>query len=341
MKNLFIYPLNLGDRGSPNPYVQKIAASFSSHVHVVNRSTKHRGVTNLFLFLFQTDIFFLNWVESFPTKKYGVFQSVFFLIFLRLCKLMNKNVVWVLHNKGSHHGGSIKWTEKIFGSLMRNADMIITHSNAGLQFVKEKYPFAQEKVEVVMHPMEPPFFKSNTNEKVYDLLIWGSIHPYKGIDQFLEYINSSTEFSKYKILIVGKCFDSKYKNEILSYTKENVIFKDKIFSLDKIAEFASQSKFVLFTYKSETILSSGVLMDSLRMDVQIIGPDYAAFKDLSALSCITTYTSFENVSSIIENYDSSKNWSYSQRERFHLENSWDSFGDKVSKYFKTKNLPTK
>lgn len=333
MKNIFLYPLHQTFKGSPNPYMHHFRDALAKRGTIVNAKATHRGVLGLFIYFFKTDVFILNWIEFLSEKRFGNLQIYLFMFFCWFSKLFTKRIIWVLHNKGSHHGGSKYKTEKMFRILMKRSDCILTHSDSGKDFVNEYYPFAAEKVNVIIHPVQPPFDESISESKDYDLLIWGSIHPYKGIDQFLEFIDSSSEFANYKILIVGKCFNSTYKENILNYTRDNIIFKDQIFSLNDISNFASKSKFVLFTYKSETILSSGVLMDTLRMDTQILGPDYAAFKDLKSFSCISTYSSFEDISSIIENYDSSKIWNYSQRWKFHEENSWDSFAIKVFENF--------
>lgn len=336
MTRVFLYPLHHTFKGSPNPYMHNFREAMEKQTTVVNANSVHRGVLNLFLYFFRTDVFILNWIEFLAEKRFGRVQVFFFLLFCKLSRFFGKKIIWVLHNKGSHHGGAEGITEHMFQVLMKRSNHIITHSNSGKMFVKENYPLAANKIEVIMHPVEPPFYESVSSEKIYDILIWGSIHPYKGIDQFLAFAKNSSQFGKYKILIVGKCFDPDYKEKILAYMTENVTYEDKVYSLKEISNFASKSKFVLFTYKSETIISSGVLMDTFRMDTQIIGPDYAAFGDLKMLSCINTYNTFEEISSVIDNYDSSNGWDFAQRERFYHENSWNSFANKVLDILKAK-----
>lgn len=333
MVSVFLYPLHQSFKGSPNPYMHHFKDALAKRATIVNANSIHRGVINLFLYFYRTDVFILNWIEFLAEKKFGKIQAQLFVLFCKCAKRFDKKIIWILHNRGSHHGGLKNKTDKMFAVLMNNADHIITHSHSGLEFVKENYSFAIDKVKVIIHPVEAPFQDSGPLDKSYDLLIWGSVHPYKGIDVFLDFVNKSTKYNKYRILIIGKCFDKSYKNKISKQTSNNIIFHDKIYPLEEISGFASKSKYVLFTYKSETIISSGVLMDTLRMNTQIIGPDYAAFRDLNMLTCITTYSSFEMISSIIDNYDASKNWNFSQREKFHEENNWDIFAKKISLNF--------
>lgn len=330
MRKLFIYPLNQGDKGSPNPYVRNIANSISNQIIIVNAETKHRGVLNLFLFLFKADSFLLNWVETLPNRKFGAVQSQLFLIFLMLAKRLGKRIVWVLHNKGSHHGGNINWTEKMFKSLMHYSDYIITHSNEGLDFVKNRYPEAVHKVNVHFHPIGESFSSRNEIKK-FDLLIWGSIFPYKGIDTFLDYLNKSNTHNL-KILIIGKCFSDEYRETLIHKFTDSVVFKEELVGLEEIAKYAAYSKFVLFTYKSETILSSGVLMDSLRMNCRILGPNFGAFRDLAFLGIVRVYDDFQTIKEECENYDPIGSAEYQRLEDFRNQHTWAKFGEKLIQY---------
>src|SRR5690606_2642237 len=110
-------------------------------------------------------------------------------------------------------------------------------------------------------------------EPTYDFLIWGSIFPYKGIDKFLSYIKNNPQGRPYKILLVGKCFNQQYKEELSRLLTKEITFYDELWGLDKIAEYSRMAKFTLFTYHSNTVISSGSLMDAISMGSIIIGPN--------------------------------------------------------------------
>ena len=329
MKRFFIFPLNTETKGSPNPYIHRLADGISAHAHVVNQHVKHRGVLNLFLFLFRADVFLLNWVESFPAKRFGRVQSGVFIVFLALTRVFHKKVIWVLHNKGSHHGGSKFWTAKLFERLMHDADIILTHSNEGEEFVRDNYPLSLPKVRVFFHPVELPFQNlPSSAEKDFDLLIWGSLFPYKGVDVFLEFLKIRG-ISGLKVLIVGRCPDLTYKDKLLKLMNEDVELRDELVSLEDISRLASRSKYVLFTYRSETILSSGALMDTLRMNCRVLGPNYGSFRDLAFLGLITVYDDFEQVVSACESY---LPLSFADAEEigdFCAANTWSGFAHRI------------
>jgi beta-1,4-mannosyltransferase len=330
MKRVFLYPLNQQAKGSPNPYMENFKSSLTQKAIVVNSAAPNRGVLNLYLFYFKTDIYILNWIEFVEEKKFGWLQAFLFRIFCTITRFSSKKIIWILHNKGSHlkkdkkdkHGG-------LFSVMMNVSDHIITHSQEGVRFVKKMYPFAVEKVSVFTHPILPPFSDGSHKEKEYDLLIWGALHPYKGVDLFLAHVKSTPSFNTFKILVIGKCFDEVYEKKLRENLSVNVQFFDRTFSLQEISQFASNSKFVLFTYQSETVISSGAFMDTLRMDTQIIGLSHAVFEDFQYLSNVHTYSQFMEIPDIINKYSFGDGLSFDLRQQLYLENSWDVFNDNI------------
>ncbi len=115
-------------------------------------------------------------------------------------------------------------------------------------------------------------------EKKFDLLIWGTIHPYKGVIDFLKFAKNKPEIRNIKIAISGICPDPTERKELNELLTNNITYINDFQDIEEIAKLANESRFVLFTYNSESILSSGSLMDSIRMGTSIIGPNKGAFK---------------------------------------------------------------
>ena len=324
MTKFFIHPTTGKVIGSPNPYIENFAGALSQKHKVVNRHAKNRGVINLYRYLFQTDIYVFNWIEDLPQKQYGRIQTALFIVFTFIAKLLGKKMVWVLHNKYSHHTATDQWTDFMYRFMMKKSDVIITHSNSGVEFVKENFPQYSSKIGMLFHPIQSLIPGVYHKEKKYDLLIWGSIFPYKGILEFLKHAAESKAFSQIRILIVGRCKDREYKRQLQQVLTEKMVFIEKMLEMDEIAEFSRQSRFTLFTYKSPTVISSGSLMDSIRMGADIIGPDHGAFKDLEGYGFMKVYKEYEDIASII-NEPSDRPAENEQLDSFLRENSWDAF----------------
>ncbi|WP_339923348.1 hypothetical protein [uncultured Cyclobacterium sp.] len=331
MAAIFLYPKIDKVIGSPNPYIFNFQEALSKKHQVVNAKAPNRGILSFFTHFFKAEVFILNWAETIPEKKFGGFQKSLFSVFLGMAKLFSKKIVWVLHNKGSHHKGENEVTRDMFNKLMRHSDYIITHSNAGKDFVALTYPNFLAKIHVIPHPFTEKLRDYSIGEKKYDFLIWGSIFPYKGIDSFLSYLQSTPELREAKVLIIGRCTDQEYKSKILSILPESADYKDELLSLEEIAVYSDQSRFTLFTYKSQTVISSGSLVDSIRMGAVVLGPDHGAFKDMENLAFMHTYKDFNEIPKIISEFDPADAQIEADRNTFMKQNTWYNFVEKIEK----------
>ncbi|WP_143156003.1 glycosyltransferase family protein [Cyclobacterium lianum] len=221
----------------------------------------------------------------------------------------------------------------MFDALMWHADYILTHANAGREFVRTVYPEHISKVHVVPHPVSGllGFGNDQTREKSYDLLIWGSVFRYKGIDKFLKFCNSSPEMKNVRILILGRCKDQDYKRDIMSILPDSAEFKDELLSLEDIAAYTMQSRFTLFTYDSKTVISSGSLIDAIRMGAVVIGPDHGAFSDLKGYAFMHTFRDFDDIGQIMKDFKENDQMLESDRSRFMRENTWEKFVEKLER----------
>ena len=330
MAAIFLYPKIDKIIGSPNPYIFNFQQALSEKHTVVNAKAPNRGIISFFIHFFKTELFILNWPETIPEKKFGGIQKMLFSLFLWMTKLFSKKILWVLHNKGSHHKGENAVTREMFNLLMRHSDYIVTHSQAGKDFVSTDYPEFLAKVYVIPHPFTQKLGHYQLGEKKYDFLIWGSIFPYKGIDIFLNYLQTSPALNKARVLIIGRCSDQDYKSKILSILPESADYKDELLSLEEIANYSNQSRFTLFTYKSQTVISSGSLVDSIRMGAVVLGPDHGAFKDMGDLAFMRTYKDFNEIPRIISEFDPANEQIEADRNTFMEQNSWQNFVGKIA-----------
>jgi hypothetical protein len=264
-------------------------------------------------------------------RRYGNIQIVVFVFFIVCAKCLRKKVIWTLHNKYSHSGTRNNWVDFMYNFMLKHSDLILTHSQSGINFIEEKNPHYAGKVKYIIHPINPILPISSKTKCIYDFLIWGDIYAYKGITEFLKFLIESGNLQFFKILIVGRCFDINYKNELNKYLSLNIIHYDEFYEIKEIAGFANQSRFTLFTYKPKSFLSSGSLMESIRMGSAIIGPNIGSFKDLSSFKFIKTYNTYEEIMEICNNFNYSKNSILAEAVNFCNENSWDLFGEKLFK----------
>lgn len=331
MTKVYFYPkIVLKPNDIQNSYTKDFENALTEQHELLNKKANSKGVLDFFKYLNKADIFIFNWIEDIPRRRYGRLQVFFFLIFIAIKRVFRYKIVWVLHNKYSHNLAKNRWTDLMFSLLIKNSDLILTHSNEGVDFMKKNHPKYAYKVKYEIHPIKKKLI-NETSEKEYDFLFWGTIHPYKNILKFLEFLKTKKALEATKVMIVGHCFDKEYEKELKSFTSETITFENKFFEMDVIANLASRSKFILFTYSAKSVLSSGALMDSIRMNTKIIGPNHGAFKDLEFLPTVHVYNTYDDIIAIHKSGSTTKISNAQEKEidRFFEENSWLEFAKKL------------
>ncbi|TLX73954.1 glycosyltransferase family 4 protein [Labilibacter sediminis] len=208
---------------------------------------------------------------------------------------MRKKIVWVIHNKKPHRVKS-KLALYCMWVAARSADIIICHANEGKDFVKVKYGGkASNKVRYVPHPVYSTELYEPLPEK-WDIVIWGTIARYKNIAQFLEFVKESPKFSAMKILICGFCPDKEYEKEIQAELTPNISYLNRFLTDEELKHELRSTKAILFTYKLDSVLSSGAMVYSLNFNKKIIGPKGGAFEDLQPI--VTCYESFNDLEQV-------------------------------------------
>ena len=334
MKRAYLYPITGRDDqlGLYNPYLDDFMGSQDGNIEIVNKNDPSKtGLLNIIKYLFRIDIVFFNWIENIPDRKGGRIQAGFLSAFLFLAPLLGIRVVWTMHNKLSHTKENYRRKKNIFRRMLRKSDLILTHSRAGIAFGEELVPGSGTKIHYLPHPVKDRRLKA-TSQRSYDILIWGTIAPYKGIHDFLDYLVRKNLQDRYRIYVVGKITSPAYAEKIMKYTSENIRIENKFIEDDLLQELIARSGLVLFTYSQESILSSGVLMDSLGYGANIIGPAVGAFADLAGEGIISTFRDYHHM---IEQIDAQlKSAGSSERElalnKFLEDNSWPAFAGKFS-----------
>lgn len=321
MKKVFIYPTYTPNRDkSGNLYIKYFHNAFqqNSNWKLDNKGWK-LGITSI-LFNLNCNIFIIHWVDLIPYKKFGKIQFIIFILCIFLLKLLRKQIIWVLHNKHAHRGKS-RIVNACMSLMSTFADIVVTHSQEGVTFFDNKFPKQKGKCFYIPHPVyTTETFKGN--EIKWDYIIWGNINKRKKIVDFLQYANSCTFFKNKKILICGKCNDKEYDQQIQSECKPNITYINKFIQEQELKEYICHSQIILFTYNTDSILSSGALIYSLNFYKPIIGPKAGSFVDLEGI--VSCYDTFKDIPHINNHCSKSLIKTYIE------ENTWEKFPNKLS-----------
>ena len=331
LKNIYIYPNTSRDSnlGLYNPYIDDLTRSFSNYYKFINKEKpSNSGIFDLLKYLNKTDYIFFNWIEKLPENKGGTIQTLFLFLLFPILGLYNIKIIWTMHNKLSHSKKHLFLKKMIFKKMLKKADHIITHSTEGIKYGESIVPGSGKKIHYFPHPVKDRR-RNEQKDFLYDILIWGTISPYKGIDKFLEFLHSNNLDAKYKILIIGKSTSESYFEQISKYSNQNIQIQNKFIEDDMLRDLIKQSKIVLFTYSKSSILSSGVLMDSIGYGANIIGPDVGAFSDLAEEGILNIFKDFETLIPVIDRQLNNKEFE-KNKEKFDIfltNNTWNKFAE--------------
>lgn len=332
MKKVYLYPNTARTRNVvENPYMANVTAALSNHFEVVNaKKPSGIGIFDILKYLLNLDIVYFNWIEEVPSRHRGKLQAYFVMILIPILKLSGTKIVWTLHNKESHFDQHRKLKKRLHSLMLNRSDLIITHAKEGLDLIPKN-----KKAAFLHHPVSSAVSRVDQEQnKQFDIIIWGTISPYKGILSFLEYMEQSGIIQNYRILLAGKVNSLSLKEQLNEYSNKynELVLMDGYVEKDQLIKLIQDSRTTLFTYHSESILSSGALMDSLSYGAYIIGPDVGAFNDLQELGLIETYQDFQSLTKLIDSRLASSAVHSSRLqaiEKFIDANSWEAFSDSI------------
>lgn len=328
-----IYPhLPILPKQRANPYIHDFTKALESHndAKVINPPHKN-PLLSLLPKKRWGDVFIFNWFESIPDYKYGLLQAAIAVVLVCAIRLSGRKVVWILHNKKPHAIG-YSWMKKyLTGFIAKHSTLIITHATEGVEMIKNNYPSAAHKVHFLHHPTKNrlPAALPPPEAIIYDLLIWGQIARYKGVSEFISYLKQHPD-NKLTVCVIGACSPSSLFDTLVKMAPANVTMIHRSPSFEELSHYIAQSHFVLSPYSPDSILSSGILMDSLSLGAKVIGPPVGSFKDYANEPRLKTYifSSFDDIEPIVKS-KKEEPISLQSYQQFLDENSWNHFADSL------------
>lgn len=326
-KTLHYYPSPKPDGKYSNPYSIYYREALSKYFKIVDTQL-WKGILLpaqlAWAALTKADVYIYNWIENFEYKHLKRMQLGLLLLGFRIVKWRKKKLVWMLHNLQPHSAAGGHYSQKIMSFLFCHADVIIAHSKEAVQYAQQ---VAKGKVIYRCHPIVPQNKKILISKKPteeYDILIWGTILPYKGIPEFLEYLTATG--TKLKTLIVGYCRDENLRKSVMDYCNDHITFINERIDFSALNDLIRNSRYVLFPYIGDSFSSSGALIDTIAMGGNPVGPNRGAFKDLSEEGCCLVYNNYTDLMKILH---SNHQIGQTALTTFMHNHSWDNFVESI------------
>ena len=315
------YIFGAAHENSKNPYLFNLKRALINLGMIShNEYFPKLGVIDFFRNI-RTGIWIINWPENIYSNRFGFFQSIIY-IFIMFLIGRYKKIVWIYHNKYSHHNSNLL---SRFCQIMtaKFSYFTITHSESGKSYYIDRFNLTN--IYYFQNPIYQDFIADTKSSILFDYIIWGEIVPYKKLQSFLEFDKNTRAINNKKILICGKCKDEKYLTMIKNLLSDNIILIDEHLNDNALSYYIHSSRCILFTKYDSSLISSGALIYSISFDKCILGPAYGIFHEFKTLNMIDTYNDYDD----LINYSFQKP-DLNARKSYCTNYNWDSFAQFIS-----------
>lgn len=331
-RKIYVAPSANRKGGYPNPYFIHLKKELASYFEVLDSENKPRlsqGLT-LLRYSFSADVFLLSFVETIAFHKLAFIQYLAAMLSLVIMKLRRREVIFIFHNPRPHKGEN-RMSRSLTMRMLRQAVLVLSHSTDTAAYAKSlisNFGGDPAKVKYVCHPM--PATDVPTPDMSSDrILIWGNVLPYKGVLEFV----SCPEIrdAGLDVHIVGRCSDASLSASIEQNVSRpsatHFLFENRSASFEELRSLVQSSKYVVFPYLPGSVSGSGVLMDTIAMGGEPVGPSFGAFADLASENVCRIYHSIPELVSIL---NSPKQLNQTAIRHFIARNSWPAFAEMIA-----------
>ncbi|MCI1784992.1 MAG: hypothetical protein LKI59_02460 [Bacteroidales bacterium] len=331
MEKLYVSPSAKRGVGYPSDYFYQLKQYLAAYYEILESDSRPCLMQGLALVrnAFRADIFLLSFVETIGFQKLGLVQFLMAHASILIMRLRKKKIVFIYHNIRPHQGENYM-SKSITRTLLKRSCLVISHSKDAANFAIGQLHFigmSAEKVRFICHPacnmkLKPYIPAGKDGSEHYDVFIWGDVLPYKGIGEFVS--DPSLKRTGIKVMIIGKC-KIPYLEEVIE--KSGVSYENRRPDFDEVAWYCTHSDYVLFPYLPGSISSSGLLINTVVLGGNPIGPAIGAFKDLAEEGVCLTYGNIQEMFCILADRDDRKTIGVDTRKDFIAAHSWEKFAE--------------
>ncbi len=362
-RKIYVAPSANRKSGCPNRYFTILKENLAEWFDVLDadgRPWLSQGWA-LLRHSFTADVFLLSFVETIAFHRLAFVQYLMARLSFLVMRLRGREMVFIFHNPRPHKGEN-RMSRSLTRAQLVQSRLVVCHSRDTAGLAREMlagYGCPTDKVRYICHPVSSPFpgeFPSSSPCSCGDssaggeeILIWGDILPYKGV---LEFVSSpAVRAAGLKVRIVGRCRDGSLASAIEravsecnagrsgvhipgcasedsgsdgSAVRTEIVFENRAADFEELAALIRGSRFVLFPYLKGSVSGSGVLMDTLAMGGNPVGPAVGAFADLAGEGVCHIYSS---EAEMIEILKSDRTVDLQTLRDFIARNSWHGYAE--------------
>ncbi|RPH22340.1 MAG: glycosyltransferase [Alteromonadaceae bacterium TMED7] len=218
----------------------------------------------------------------------------------RALKRSGIHVIAIVHNAFDHEAGNVK--NALMKYQLLNSTSFVCHNQSLADDIKQVVE--APCISVSPHPIfdQYPQAKGELRRRAnVELLFFGIIRDYKGLDILLEALTQMPADLNYHLSIVGECWGdiNQYKKQVQEFgLSENVEFVDRYVSDQEAAEYFHRADAVVLPYRSMT--GTGVIPLAYHYKKPVIATNLPAFHEVIEQAKTGVIASGVSVSSVAE-----------------------------------------
>jgi glycosyltransferase involved in cell wall biosynthesis len=232
----------------------------------------------------------LHWVFAFAlpgTRRFSLMRRVaqiWFLIWLRICRILRIYIVWTAHNALPH--------EPVFAddvsarrSLVEASDLVLAHSQATLDELGAFGAVASRSLVVRHGPIGPlpcaTLPSPDASSRPRRFLFIGRVREYKGVDDLITAFLAMPQDTSAYLTVAGQCDSRKLRSRLCALARQGgsrVVLRFERVPEEEVAQLLFTSDVVVLPFRRVT--TSGSAMLALAHGRPLIVPDLAGLADL-------------------------------------------------------------
>ena len=283
MKHISCLPV----AGEENPYQKLMMNGLKEAKNLeVKHGSKNKIFGILLTAIFQRpDYIHFDWIHQYYYRGSKWMTYLNFPIFILqvwvVRNILRTKLVWTLHNIMPHDSptnGPYLWSRIFFANQVEWIRVFdkgtVDRASTMFKLPRSMFKIIPEGSYVGYYPNDLSRAESrgklsiSTEEKVY--LFFGSIRPYKGIE---ELINAFHSLDKGELIIAGNCKSKAYLNELVELINKNprIIFKPASIDVEDVQIYMNSADIVVLPFKK--IENSGSVILAMGFKKPVIAPN--------------------------------------------------------------------
>jgi len=309
-------------RISKHPYLMLLYGSIAAQgVEVVDWDLTFSSIARIFDRRYARTVVHLHWIEKIFSRK-SVTTSLLFGFLGLAALLAAKSVLRVrlvvtLHNVVPHEPKHPILERAFFRSYLEICDGIVVHSGHTRTVAVRSYALCSTKVHVIpcgnfvsFYPLSISKEKARQElglpDGIFAFLSFGSIRPYKGLEDLLKAFDRlSRDDQKVYLIIAGDCEDPSFRNALEEYAachwkNMRLILKPKFYPRNELQIVMQAADAAVLTHREVT--TSAVLLLYMSFGKAIVASRLRFFQEVANEEFCTFYNgSVEDLTRALEN----------------------------------------